>query len=272
MTHRQLASFFVLGSLCGPGLGCGLPILHIGDLATESGPKPGTATGEDDGATSVRLDVPPDLSETSDASGDDVVRIRLDLRADETDSGSGDGENEIRVRLDLDAHGSDTGFGDSDDGGRIRLDIASIDTEETCVTDEPPVEVEAQTPSGLRTLRYAFWAPTACCGSRPWIILTAEPDPVIVNGAIVGDAITLVVDDAYGVADWDGPTAATIRSLGDSPSPSFATTVTFAAPVTLGETSSIEFSLAVEDGAWAVSGTFTAPYCAAIEEPACPCE
>lgn len=237
-TAHVLSLATVLGSLA-----CAAPALPI---------EGGTTTGSDGGATTTAI---AESTSTHDADGSSGTSA--------TSTGTG---------------------GTTDDSGQAdgpKFDMPTIDAPNqvaTCAGSDAAVDLDMVTPSGPFAPTHAWWAWEFCCIADPWLVLSEAAELEVRDGVVTTPHVVVYVPGTWERTEpYVGPRDVVLQDVGAS---------NFGEPIAGFEliepldpdvppdaaTPDLVGTFAIDGKGWAITGSVTAPYCPAIEGPACPCE
>lgn len=147
-----------------------------------------------------------------------------------------------------------------------------------CAAIEPsPVELAITTPQGSWVATQAWWAWDNCCEVDPMLVLATGELAVMPGPVITPPFLRVAVHGTWQhVGAYEGSWPARLDFVGEGGAAQLEAAVTIDSAVDPQDPGSLattlQVSFAIDDGAWQIVGTIAAPYCGAIEVPACPCE
>jgi hypothetical protein len=162
-----------------------------------------------------------------------------------------------------------------------KLDVAAPDVGpiiDTCASEGAAlVDLTIVAPSGPFAATHAWWAWEACCINDPWLVLAATPELEVSDHTILAPHVMVHVPGTWESTEpYVGPRDVRIRDIDASSFTDPIAGLELAEPldpeVAPDPAQHFVATFAIDGGGWTITGSVDAPYCAAIQNPACPCE
>jgi hypothetical protein len=178
--------------------------------------------------------------------------------------------------------GSDaaTGVGESHGeggDGSIKLDLPAPHAMVCPATEPATIALAITTPAGSWVATQAWWAWEWCCVSDPWLVLAPGelevPDTYQITPPYLGVRVRGTWEHT---GAYEGSWPAGFEFAGEGVAEEIEGSVVIDTPVDPDDPDAsatmLQVSFALDKSQWQIVGSVAAPYCAAIEVPACPCE
>ena len=203
-------------------------------------------------------------------------------------TGTSTGGSPIAIAESSSTHAADassgpvgTGTDDSGTSEGPRFDVPGPDAPPqivTCAGAGAEVDVVMTTPSGPFAPTHAWWAWDFCCVTDPLLVLAEAPELEIRDGVLTTPHVRVYVPGTWERTEpYLGPREVVVKDVGAGGVGGPLTGFELVEPLdpdVSPETATPDLvgTFAIDGEGWTINGSVTAPYCAAIEVPGCPCE